>query len=146
MALTLKYEIEGLGELREQLKRLDDATAGKALRNAAMAAMRIARKDAKKRAPEGPTGNLKRAIKVRSFTGVQGLAAVAGVYVDPRIAPHWHLVEFGTQDRRTKSGKRTGRATPKPFIRPAFDDNRLQIIEKFRSNLAKGIEKRLKLK
>lgn len=36
-------------------------------------------------------------------------------------APHAHLVEYGTKMRKTKKGKSTGAAQPRPFMRLAFD-------------------------
>lgn len=36
---------------------------------------------------------------------------------------HAHLIEFGTDDRFTKSGKGTGHVTADPFIFKTFDEN-----------------------
>ena len=50
-------------------------------------------------------------------------------------APHAHLVEFGTGPRYQKSGKYVGIMTPDPFLRPAWDANKDEVL----ANLAKAI-------
>ena len=50
-------------------------------------------------------------------------------------APHAHLVEFGTGPRYQKSGKYVGIMTPDPFLRPAWDANKDEVL----ANLATAI-------
>lgn len=89
-------------------------------------------------APHGPTGNLKAGLR-RKVSGVSGQVM--------STAPHSHLVEFGTGPRITygnpKKGSRhamrlpdgrfvkgdiyNGRMRKKPFMRPAFMEERDKI-------------------
>ena len=56
---------------------------------------------------------------------------------DP-VAP---LVEFGTGDRKHKSGKSTGVMPAEPFVRPAFDNNVDRAIETIKAGLTEEIRK-----
>jgi len=40
-----------------------------------------------------------------------------------RPAYHAHLLEFGTDDRYTKTGKFSGHVAPRPFVFPTFEEN-----------------------
>ena len=57
-----------------------------------------------------PPGNLKRSIVSKTLQRKGNKAAPAIAAVDYRIAPHAHLVEYGTV-----------RAAPHPFFRPGYD-------------------------
>lgn len=76
-------------------------------------------RDAKARAPVGPTGNLKASIRSRYFMK-SGPAST--VFPRGRKAGHRHLVEYGTRTRTQKRTKRkTGRMPARPFMKPAMD-------------------------
>ena len=60
-------------------------------------------------------------------------------------APHAHLVEFGTTDRHKKSGASTGFTSPKPFMRPAWDANKLKALDIYKKELWESILKSAKL-
>jgi len=73
----------------------------------------------------------------------------AGMYVgaDYSVAPHAHLLEYGTY-RRAKKSKRgakmnTGRVTPKPFLRPAYHQNRGTIFVIAARELGKRVQKKI---
>lgn len=55
--------------------------------------------------------------------------------------PHAHLVEFGTGERKHKSGKSTGVMPAQPFIRPAFDHNAAGAVVTMKEGLADEIGK-----
>lgn len=61
-------------------------------------------------------------------------------------APHAHLVEFGTGPRFHKSGKYVGIMPPDPFLRPAWDANKDQVLatlaDAIRDEIAKAIGRR----
>lgn len=63
----------------------------------------------------GKSGDLKKSIRPKYFDS--GLSAT----VVPRKpkGSHRHLVEYGTQPRRTKSGANRGKMPAKPFMGPA---------------------------
>ncbi len=65
-----------------------------------------------------PPGNLKRSIVTKTMTRRGEKAAPALIAIDYRIAPHAHLVEYGTV-----------RAAPHPFFRPGYDATKDAISE-----------------
>ena len=67
---------------------------------------------ARNKAPLGPTGNLKRGIRATLLSRLNGQPG-AGAGANYRIAPHAHLVEYGTS-----------RSAPHPFLRPAIDETK----------------------
>ena len=75
-------------------------------------------------------------------------AALLTLYVGPvdedgKGAPHAHLLEFGTGPRYHKSGKFVGAVMADPFMRPAWDQHRGQMLEKLGANIWAEIEKSL---
>lgn len=56
-------------------------------------------------------------------------------------SPRAHLEEFGSGPRFHKSGKFTGAMPARPFMRPAWDQTRDQVLEGLRAELAKEITK-----
>lgn len=59
------------------------------------------------------------------------------VYAGPTTpsAAHAHLIEFGTADRYTKAGAYKGRVVPEPFMRPAWDAKKDQVLKIMRAEL-----------
>jgi hypothetical protein len=63
--------------------------------------------------PKGPTGNLKSRVK----TYYPSESVLAGIVRS--TAPHSHLYEFGTRERKTKTGANRGRMPrPSPEVTP----------------------------
>lgn len=56
-------------------------------------------------------------------------------------SPAAHLEEFGTGPRQHKSGKSTGMMRARPFMRPAWDRTRDQVLELLGVELGREIEK-----
>jgi len=106
---SFDVSFEGLDELDGKLKRaiavMDPAKLEKALLPIAEGfASRL-----RGRLPLGPTGNLRRAVYAhvpKRGPGRPVPAASAGITA--RIAPHRHLVEYGTTQRYTESGAYRG--------------------------------------
>ena len=66
-------------------------------------------------------GDLRRSIQVGRLRNRFGREVAAYIRVSQKIAPHAHLIEFGTAVRRHKSGKLTGIVQPIPFFRSVLD-------------------------
>ena len=76
--------------------------------------------------PRGRTGNLARAFKVvKARVGRKGLAKIYFT----NTAPHAHLIEWGTKERKTGATKgkstgnkvrKTGKVNAAPFMLPAY--------------------------
>jgi len=58
-------------------------------------------------------------------------------------APHAHLVEFGTGPRYQANGKYVGIMTPDPFLRPAWDANKDEVLANLATAIREEIEKAL---
>lgn len=118
---TIDIQMTGVDEMIRKLERISSPQKLKKVqRKALTAGARIMRKAYKEEAPKGETGNLKRSamfkVRVDAFAGT----AVAKVGSDARIAPHAHLVEFGTVTRFLKKGGTTGKMPPNRFATRAF--------------------------
>lgn len=59
-------------------------------------------------------------------------------------APHAHLVEFGTGPRFQRNGKYVGIMPPDPFLRPAWDANKDQVLANLARAVREEIEKALR--
>lgn len=124
-------ELEGIEEVLAAIEELDDTSN---LENALGKACAIVERAAKQKAPKN-TGELRRSItsKVEGLTGV--------VYTPLEYAPY---VEYGTGLFAEEGGRtdvpwwykddqgewhKTSGQHPQPYMRPALDENRSQIIE-----------------
>ncbi len=113
---------DGLGILREEVEAAADE-------------MRAAY-------PQGPTGQLRRSVKV-DFPSSQILVGVVR-----NTAPHAHLYEFGTQRRETASGANRGQIEVgraggggKPVTVPISRKHRREMFERMKAMLKdKGFE------
>lgn len=80
----------------------------------------------KKRSLPGDAPGLYRG-KLRK--GVQ-IAKIADYEYHVGFAPpahHAHILEFGTRERVTKSGKKTGHVKPRPFFRPTMEASKGEV-------------------
>lgn len=100
MAKDPLIRVEGIKPLTKTLKDVSPTEARNIARRAVTSLARVLRDDMRGRAPLGPTGNLRKAIKSRRAEGSRDRAE-AEVWVDRSGGKsgrgyHWHLVEFGT--------------------------------------------------
>lgn len=134
--MTIK--IKGLDEIQEKLKQLSNATNGDILYTSLMNASTPMYKQIRANAPY-LTGKLRAAIKRRRLTkgysaNLQG--AAVSIYVKmskPRADSAYYYVfheEYGARGR-----------PPRPFIRPAFDNNQAGAIDRFAQKLGQQIDK-----
>jgi len=101
--------IEGVDSLKAQLARLADSLSDRAISPDLLDQAQKVADRARSKAPLGPTGNLKRSIHAKMMPAKGGYPPVAIAAVDRKIAPHGHLVEFGTV-----------KMSARPFFRPAI--------------------------
>lgn len=115
-------ELEGWEELQRALERVDDTLVGRTKLEAVKAAGEVVARQAKALCPRGESDGEKPladtiGVEVRDY-GERALAVIGPEYP---AGAHGHLVEQG-HEIVTWDGRRTGkRATPKPFVRPAFE-------------------------
>lgn len=125
MANAATIRVMGAKELDRKLKRLDKAAARKIGKKATRAGAKIVHSAVKAAAVKGPTGNLKKGIKIK-VGRMRGGSAMTRVIA---VAPHSHLVEKGTVPRFRKAGRwgrlilqkgaPTGTMPARPFFDPA---------------------------
>ena len=135
MARSVTVRVRGLRELGEAMRALCRETAQKIAVAMTSAAAGVVRKDAIARAPEHEEphtvdgvlvqpGNLKRNIvrkkvaKSQTRLTSEHIVTVRGKRKDGYAARYGRLQEFGTVHH-----------APQPFLRPAFDSNRMKAVE-----------------
>jgi HK97 gp10 family phage protein len=122
-------------ELEWMLDQLPKAISKTVLKNALKKAAEPIRAAAEANAPVGPTGNLKRGMIISTELKSHKVRAKKSVLVfvgaDAVIAPHAHLVEFGTAPRYQENGKYVGQMPANPFFRNAWDATKHQALQIF---------------
>jgi HK97 gp10 family phage protein len=147
-AVTDEIRIEGLSELRDTLiNKLPEALRGRATQGALAKAAAPIIRAARALAPVD-TGVLRRAIY--SFRNRQSTRTYESRLISVRRgkrhaktnrdAFYWKFVEFGHLTRRTKEGPPTF-VPPRPFMRPAFEAQKLNALRIFQEQLRVQIEK-----
>lgn len=151
MARTVKIQVEGLKELGERLQKLDKDMAGRVVRAATAAAANVVKKAAIQNAPISSEphqlgrrkdqiaqpGNLRKNIIIRRLPPAQRTSTEeyivtirAGSGKVPKDAFYGKFVEFGTV-----------KMAPRPFLRPAIDNNVQAAIDAMKERIVKRLEK-----
>lgn len=147
--MSVKLRLEGAKELDRVLQGLAASTGRgitrraltRALEPVAEAARALAPRDEGKLAAHiGVSSRLTRrqAREMRGQTGRD----VQFMYVGPEWASA-HLVEFGTGPRFKKSGQYVGVMPPQPFMRPAWDAKRDEVLARLTDDIRAEIDKTL---
>lgn len=153
MAGLVQFKIEGIEGLADTLAALGNSKSiRKALTQALIEATEPAVEEAKNRLlPHSKSGrtiekiavlkSLSRSQKRQNRpTGLDEGAAYFGLEPGgPGL-----LIEFGTSPRRWKGGKSTGQMPAFPFLRPTWEHQKMQILERFSAIIWKEIEKEAK--
>lgn len=130
------FEIEGVKELVQRLRKLPDKLQKRLERRVIRQAMEIIEDGVIAAVPVGDTGELAESIKLRTRTKRGKLSARVDVK-----APHAHLVEFGHKKYDFRGRRVIGERVPAyPFYRPVLDEKADDVVRK----AAKGIEAELK--
>jgi HK97 gp10 family phage protein len=145
MADEINLEIEGVEALEKQMENLIKAVHPDKTEPVLLDAAKVIASDAKRRAPKGKTGNLRRSIVAKKtkrrggFSATLGLsageAAPAITAIDFRKGPHAHLVEYGHGGPHP--------APAHPFFRPAWDANKSRVEKQIVDDLTNLIDKGL---
>lgn len=132
MAAPAKMEMIGFKELDKLLKGLPAKVERVVLRKVATAmstpVLKSYRRNVKSLVGK-VTGRLLQAParKMKTYPRTQTVIAIVGPKLHmggrQKVAPHAHLVEFGTGPRVTKAGKSTGRMPAYAPLRKAYDAN-----------------------
>ena len=128
--MRIEIELEGARELEQQLDTLGQGVRNKVIRDALRQAVKLLETETKSRAPVR-TGTLRRAIHTRVKMSKQQAEAYLSIsegHTERHDAFYWRYVEHGTR-----------RAPAQPFIRPAFDRRRKDIIRLYENAILKVI-------
>jgi HK97 gp10 family phage protein len=145
-------KVEGLKELDAALAELPKTTGKNVMRSAARKALEPVISAARPLVPED-SGNLKKSLKIttrlskrqaaimRREYKTEGKAAIS-MFAGPSALPHAHLIEFGTKPRyQKKTGKFVGQVKAQPFLRPAWDSKKDDVLNIFKKEMWTKIEK-----
>ncbi len=128
-------QIRGDKELIAKLQNLSKKGAKAACRKATRKGANVILKEARARAPVGPTGNFKKGIKLKPKT----TGNIVSTWVRA-TAPHSALLEYGTKDRKTKAGKSTGKMPVSHFMQLVAKDTGPEALEVTKQSLGILIE------
>lgn len=147
----LQFELKGAKELEKALRdlgqdRLIKATMSRALLDAGKPTADKAR--ARAEALFHGTGLMARKIAIsttlsrrqRRGRGRSG-PTEAHVYIGASPSGPAILAEFGTGQRRHKNGKSVGAMPARPFMRPAWEEDKHRILDDYAAALWRQIEK-----
>ena len=131
MRITGEITPDSLKMMRSQFSSLNDAYQTKALQSAIRAAAIPMRDTAKTKASGFKlTGALEQDIKVKTHRRRGTVESAVGVEQRSRRSSLGHLIEFGTSH-----------SVPRPFLRPAFDENKGKSAEIFAMQLRKNMSR-----
>jgi HK97 gp10 family phage protein len=128
--MEVTVEIEGIKDLEKNVRKLAKATDPDEVGQVLLKQAAILEGRFRSAAPMGPTGRLKAAAY--SNLAPSKIAAFAGIRQGKGKAPHAHLVEFGHGGPHP--------APAHPFMRPAWDSSKREVLEGIEQGLKKNIE------
>jgi HK97 gp10 family phage protein len=147
--MSLSMRLQGAKELDKVLQSLKTSTARGITRRAMTRALEPVAQAARALAPRDE-GKLAAHIGVstrltkRQAREIRGQASrdTQIMYVGPEWASA-HLVELGTGPRHKKNGQFVGRMPPQPFMRPAWDAKREEVLARLTDDIRAEIDKTL---
>lgn len=123
----LNIEMKGWREIQASFAQLGKAGRLKNVhRKALYAGGVVIRARAREFCPV-KSGRLRKAIVIKRHRGKPDLTHVS-VGIDYKKVRYGHLVEYGSPGRETKAGKATGAMPPRPFMRPAFEATKDEVV------------------
>lgn len=148
MSLSVDYRLEGFDALDKKLASLGEAVSGRFMRQAAGSAMTPVFKAARQRAPKGSRahktykgrwvapGFLSRNIKKTTFKSKGGGFVSATVSVNAEAFYGVRFVQKGIFGKTKK--------TPDPWLQESFDKNEGVVLNKFKQELLKRVDRAMK--
>lgn len=143
-----RVKVEGLKEVRAALMELPKATAKNVMRRVLKKRAAPIVEAARRRVPVDQ-GDLRESIvaSTRLTRRQRGKHKKDGpndveIFIGPDSRPQAHWVEFGTEGRKQrKTGKDVGRVIMEPYMRPAWDAERMGVLDGIREDMWEEIEK-----
>lgn len=137
--MQFEFKIEGLQELTKTIQDLSKSLDPDKSEPVILKGAKVIGAEVRGRAPKGPTGNLKKSVKVKTlkrFSSKQPAPAI--VAIDRKKAPHAHLVEYG--HALVRGGKVIGHVPAHPFFRPGIDAKAGEALKQIEAGLTKLVE------
>jgi HK97 gp10 family phage protein len=125
--MAFEIDKKSMEDLRKKIEKVQKEFGDDKIEPILVKAAEIVSQNVKHKIKEGKTGNLKRAVITKILRSKESYPPTAICGIDRAIAPHAHLVEYGTTERFHKSGKSVGAAKQQPFFRPAWDESKGQV-------------------
>lgn len=136
--MSVSFKIDGAAQMDKILQELGSEVATKLGRSAIRAAATLVRDEAKRLAPVD-TGALRDGITVvsgkQALVRTEASSTENAAIVTVRGSAAWraHFTEFGTP-----------RQAAQPFLRPAMDQKRKEVLDKLAKSLGSGINREVK--
>lgn len=121
--MRMTMQVEGLDQALKKVNAMFNALDPKKIEKVLLKGAQTVSKESRRRAPERE-GKLKKAHKARVSKRRRKDGAGAFSAIDRKIAPHAHLVEYGTV-----------KMTAQPFFRPAVDATEAQVKDQVEGDL-----------
>jgi HK97 gp10 family phage protein len=128
--------VEGLSELESAMQELGKSMSKAVMRRAAKKALTPMIETARSivQAQSSDSGGLAESLTVatklskrQAKQARRETKSYSETYAGAGALPHAHLVEFGTGERFTDSGKSTGAMPAEPFLRPSWDQHKAEM-------------------
>ena len=136
MSKTIR--VKGTREVNKAVKQAKKRLSHKEISSIFQQGAEMMENETQRRIPKGDTGNLRNATVVREMSK-EPVVFIAGI--DRKVAPHSHLIEYGTGARYHKSGKYVGEVEANPYFRPAYDSVRGVIENHIVTQLRRRVER-----
>jgi HK97 gp10 family phage protein len=156
-----EIRIEGIEELNRKFQVIVKAT-DKAAKESLLSSANFVADRIRDKAPQGPTGNLKKSVRAKMLSEKSGYPFVAIAGVDRKIGRHAWLVEYGGSNVRFPGGSPwyfgkkksaamalntpwgprayVGPMTPHPYFRPAIMETMPQVYSRLQKDIKREIE------
>lgn len=120
--------LDGTDNLNKKVEQMKDNLSYGNMEKIMLESAEEVRKGLESAAPVGPTGNLRQSPVAKAMPKSRVPVVIAGI--DRKIAPHAHLVEFGTV-----------KMPAHPFFRPTWDGLRDKVKRDIAAKTGKAAER-----
>lgn len=142
--MTASLKVSGFKEIDDLLQAMPRQLAGQGVAAGLRRALQPVAAAARAYAPGSLDTRIRIAPTIKAGQQAQALEKPGKgkrVMFVGATAPHAHLVEFGTGPRYHKNGKYVGIMPPDPFLRPAWDANKDQVLASLAAAIREEIGK-----
>ena len=154
MSFEIEVDVQNLEEVKRKIRSLFSTVMSEDVEKILLDGAKIVKAEIQRRAPVGPTGNLKKAVVAKKSKMRGAVFRSAYAAIDRKKAGHARLVEYGTATARLpkkakvlydkKTGKVFGKSVApmpaKPFFRPAVEATAAQVSRHVNEGIKRLIE------